>query len=137
MVMEDRPPDDWTRDDWEKLTAGQQAPTASVEMQPVDARFVLASCRLWVPPTGLEGIAVFQASDYERLPVLALFAKVLFASVPSTAMKVDLTAGEISYCLHFLHGNDSYQGGAGFEERLLTALQTLLKGGEKGCQRQR
>ncbi|MFQ5814528.1 MAG: hypothetical protein ACE5I2_15220 [Anaerolineae bacterium] len=135
MVTDERPPDDWTSEDWQKLTQGEEIPTAKVMIELIDAKFVLAACHQWLPPEGMERIAVFQADDYKRFPVLVLITKMLdrllrppLASPPS---EVSLTVGEISYILHFLHGNDSYMGGELFEQRLLTALQSLLQGGEK------
>ncbi|MFQ5852819.1 MAG: hypothetical protein ACE5JU_19850 [Candidatus Binatia bacterium] len=134
MEQPEKPPDEWTDEDWARLTAGERAITAPITPEPIDAKFVLDACHFWVPSGDLGRIATFTAADYRRLPVLVLITKILprlTAAPLERSAEVELTIGEISYILHFHHGEDSYQGGKLFQERLLAALKSLLdRGGE-------
>jgi|GEM_PF-3832358 len=116
-------------EDWNWATA--TGSTVGVTTQ--DARFILAACCQWVPENDIATLIRLDATDYEHAPILRLMKKtlpVLIADGTVAKEDLSLSVGEISFILHYLRGDDSYDGGARFEKTLLKALHDVLKGAE-------
>ena len=96
---------------------------------PQDARFILACCSQWVPDGDTRSLAALTDYEFRDYLILRLMVKILPVYLDH-AQEVEYTIGEIAYILHYLRGDDSYNGGGAFQDKIVGVLRQLLEGGD-------